>query len=298
MVDGKSAISEQSGPPQVTKAARFTAPACWDQQIWHDNPIFAELNALFPLAQCLDFPLVQELEQWRISLRPELTVSFIDNDQFTADGRYYENYIFDTNQIPTRYPNWHDMFGALIWSLFPKTKKLLNILHIQEIQRHGHRHRSLLRNKLTLFDECGVLVLFSPEAASVVDMLRNHQWTAAFVQNQHLWQGQSNQPKIAAMIFGHANYEMATRPFIGFTGKMLALAVPVDFFAQTLLQRIDFIDTALSEQIANQGVLVEQQQLTPLPLLGVPGWFEANKHPDFYQNTGYFRAKRTIKDQE
>ena len=100
------------------------------------------------------------------------------------------------------------------------------------------------------------------------------------------------------MMFGHANYEMATRPFIGLTGKMLALTVPDDFFNQSLRQRIDFIDTALSEQIANQGILIDPLQLTPLPLLGVPGWFDANKLPDFYQNTAYFRAKRSMKIQE
>jgi hypothetical protein len=133
---------------------------------------------------------------------------------------------------------------------------------------------------------------------NMVELLRQHQWQQAFVSHRHHWQGQSAEPAIAAMMFGHANYEMATRPFIGLTGKMLAMAVPDDFFSQSLRQRIDFIDTALSKQIANQGIFSDPLQLTPLPLLGVPGWFFANEQPDFYQNSAYFRPKRISKVQE
>lgn len=298
MTDLNPSKSLMVSDPKPSKAAKFVAPTQWDALIWTENPIFAELNTLFPLTQSMDFPSVNTLEQWRLLLRPELTVSFVDNEKFAADGRYYETFIYDTAQVPTRFPNWHDLFGALIWCLFPKTKTLLNRLHMQEIQLHGDSHRTALRNKLTLLDECGVLVLYSGNGSKVVDLLRQHLWTEAFVNLRHAWQGQSNTPQIGAMMFGHANYEMATRPFLGLTGKILAVAVPSDYFQQSLRQRIDFIDTALSEQIANQGSLVDPLQLTPLPLLGVPGWFEANNHPDFYQNTAYFRPKPKVKVQE
>jgi hypothetical protein len=281
-----------------TRAAKFIAPDDWDRDIWRDNPIFTELSTLFPLLSCTDFPTVSELDKWRQQFRPALQVRFVDNELLAADGRYYESFIYHTQQVPTRYPNWHDLFGALIWCLFPQTKKLLNRLHIQEITQFGSASRSTLRNKLTLLDECGVLILYRAEQAELVDALRQHQWQQAFVSQKHCWLGQGEHPGIAAMMFGHANYEMATRPFIGLTGKMLALQVPADFFNQSLRQRIDFIDTALSEQIANQGILIDPLQLTPLPLLGVPGWFDANKQPDFYQNTAYFRAKRRSKIQE
>lgn len=283
-------------PP--TKTAKFVPPECWDQQIWMGNPIFAELTSLFPLASCTDFPPVLELNKWQQLSSAELPVRFVDNELLAADGRYYEAFIYHTQQVPTRYPNWHDLFGALIWCLFPQTKKLLNRLHIQQITQFGSASRSTLRNKLTLLDECGVLILYRAEQAELVGALRQHQWQHAFVSHRQSWLGQGEHPGIAAMMFGHANYEMATRPFIGLTGKMLALQVPADFFNQSLRQRIDFIDTELSEQIANQGILIDPLQLTPLPLLGVPGWFEANKQPDFYQNTAYFRAKRRTKIQE
>ncbi len=281
----------------ATKPARFLAPAAWEPHIWSDNPIFSELTAMFPLASWRDFPTVAELEQWRQELRPELAMRFVDNDLLAADGRYYEAFIYHSQQIPTRYPNWHDLFGALIWCLFPNSKNLLNRLHIEEISQFGAHSRTLLRNKLTLLDECGVLILYRAGYEHVVEALRQHQWQQAFVEHRACWQGQHQATAIGAMMFGHANYEMATRPFIGCTGKMLALEVSEQFFKQPLRQRIDFIDTALSEQIANRGILLNPEQLSPLPLLGVPGWFFANEQPEFYQDSSYFRPKRLPKVQ-
>lgn len=274
------------------KTSKFTAPLQWDQQIWQQNPIFAELASLFPLADCNNFPAIATLDQWRSIYRPQLGVRFVENSVLAADGRYYEEFIFASQQVPTRADNWHDLFGALIWCQFPKTKSLLNQLHMQEIAVAGLTKRTLLRNKLTLFDECGVLVLYQASAGAVVEALRQHQWLDAFVGQRQLWQGQSHRPAVAAMMFGHANYEMATRPFIGLTGKMLALEVSADFFDWSLRERIDFIDTALSTLIANSGILLEKTTLTPLPILGVPGWDPANQQADFYRDPAYFRPKR------
>lgn len=283
------------------KNSRFAAPLTWDHNIWLQNPIFADISLLFEMAQQTDFPSPQTLSRW---LPTGTAVSFVDTILLEQDGRYYEEFIYQRREIPTRLNNWHDFFGALIWCLFPKTKNLLNQLHIAEIAMHGQKIRSKLRNKLTLLDECGVLVLYQKEALPVVEALRQHQWQQAFVDNRYLWQGamplqhqpqpqEQQPPQLQAMIFGHANYEMATRPFIGLTGKMLALEVKPEFFGWPLRQRIDFIDTELSIQIANNDILLQHHQLTPLPLLGVPGWYAANRAADFYQDVSYFRPKRT-----
>lgn len=273
-----------------SKNNRFAAPLTWDPNIWLQNPIFADIAALFNVESQSGFPTPATLSSW---LRADAGVSFVDTLLLEQDGRYYEEFIFKRKEIPTRLNNWHDFFGALIWCLFPKTKTLLNQLHIAEIAMHGQKMRSKLRNKLTLFDECGVLVLYQQQAAPVIEALRQHQWQSAFVDNRRLWQGVDATPLLQTMIFGHANYEMATRPFIGLTGKMLAIEVQAEFFDWPLRQRIDFIDTELSKQIANNDILQQNHQLTPLPLLGVPGWFQANEAADFYLDVSYFRPKRT-----
>ena len=34
------------------------------------------------------------------------------------------------------------------------------------------------------------------------------------------------------------------------------------------------------------------RELSPLPVLGVPGWWDGNEQEEFYDNTGYFRPGR------
>ena len=261
---------------------RFTPPQCWNAELLRANPIFTDLYQSFPLQQLTQYPDIKWLNQ---SLRVS-SVRFVDNDALNADGRYYEEYIYATAQVPTRKDNWHDFFGALIWALFPNTKKLLNQLHIAEITEHGLKQRSKLRNKLTLFDECGVVLCIEPDAAEHAKLLRQHQWQQSFVaKRQDWWQG------IRPMIFGHAIYEMATAPFLGLTAKALFVDVPAGFSLWPLAQAYAYLDSQLVKLITAQALLCSEQ-LTPLPLLGVPKWFAANERPQFYANQQYFRPKR------
>jgi len=245
------------------------------------NPLFADLCQSFAITQLPGWPDIG----WLNHVAMQTPVQFVDNDKLAADGRYYEEYIYATKRVPTRNNNWHDFFGALIWCLFPGTKALLNQLHIAEISQHGQKQRSKLRNKLTLFDECGVIICLEPAAAVHATLLRQHQWQQSFVDRRTDW-WQSIRP----VIFGHAMYEMATAPFLGLTAKCLFLTVPAGFSQWSLTDAYSFLDQKLQQQIANGGLLLDNQQLTPLPLLGVPGWCDDNRQPGFYENTDYFRA--------
>lgn len=263
--------------------SRFTAPSFWSAALLTENPVFADVCHSFGLQNCQHWPAPALLNLWRTDTR----YRFVENALFEADGRYYEEYIYATAQIPTRAQNWHDIFGALIWCLFPKTKALLNQLHMAEIAEHGLKQRSRLRNKLTLFDECGLVLCLEPTALHHAEALRNHQWQQSFLsQRQDWWRG------IRPMIFGHAIYEMATQPFIGLTAKSFFVDVPAGFSQWCLTDAYSFIDNKLHEQIANGTVLLDNQQLTPLPLLGVPGWYNENETAGFYNNTDYFRPLR------
>lgn len=263
--------------------SRFTPPAQWSSALLQSNPIFADLILRFAITQQAVWPGVGRLNSWR----SDTGHSFVENDALSADGRYYEEYIYATGNIPTRSENWHDFFGALIWCLFPRTKALLNQLHMQQIAVYGLKQRSVLRNKLTLFDECGVIICLEPEAAQQAELLRQHQWQQSFVRRRHQWW-----QHIRPVIFGHAIYEMATAPYIGLTAKALFVEVPSGFCNWSLTAAYSFLDGKLHEQIANQSALLNNQQLTPLPLLGVPGWYKDNENTGFYHNTDYFRPRR------
>lgn len=261
---------------------RFSPPPNWQVDIINTNPIFAAVKQIFAGLNAKNWPSLTTLNQWLTS-----DYRFVENDKLVADGRYYEAFIYATNTIPCREHSWHDFFGALIWCLFPQTKALLNQLHIAEIEQHGLKQRSKLRNKLTLFDECGLILCIEPNAQHHAELLRSHQWQQSFVQQrQDWWQ------HITPVIFGHALYEMATKPFIGLTAKALFVDVPDGFSQWPLPDKFLLLDQMLRNSIAKQGMLLDSQQLTPLPLLGVPAWYPPNNQADFYSNTNYFRPKR------
>src|SRR2546430_1684934 len=70
----------------------------------------------------------------------------------------YEVRIFETGEVQTRPGSWHDLFNALVWLTFAKTKAVLNRHHYDEIQaRRGERLRGTARDVLTLFDEGRIL---------------------------------------------------------------------------------------------------------------------------------------------
>lgn len=266
--------------------SRFTAPTEWQPELFLQPGIFSTLAAVFPLAQQSHFPSPELLTLWLHQHTDLQDWCFVDSAVLDADGRYYEDFISQTRQIPMRLNNWHDLFGALIWCLFPKSKQLMNQLHMEQIQQFGSKERSKVRHKLTLLDECGVIICLKASQRFLLDLLRNHQWTEAFYQHKNLW------AELNPIIFGHANYEMATKPFIGLTAKLWCIEWPEQGLTETDTEGYDFVDKLLAAQLVNADLLLDNQQLSPLPLLGVPGWHQQVQDLAFYADTSYFRPKR------
>ena len=84
---------------------------------------------------------------------------------------------------------------------------------------------------------------------------------------------------------------MMTNPFIGLTAKLLCIVVPPEFNTLSLAQQYQYLDEQLVAWI-NDGLLDDNSQLSPLPLLGIPTWHTQAQDLTFYQNTDYFRPKR------
>lgn len=265
--------------------SRFTAPKEWQPELFLEPGIFSALSAIFPLAEQAYFPSPELLTQWLHQHTALQDWCFVDSTKLDADGRYYEDFISQSQQIPMRANNWHDLFGALIWCLFPKSKQLMNQLHMAQIQQFGSKERTKVRHKLTLLDECGVLLCVKPSQRFMLDLLRDHQWLDAFYQHKAQWK------ELNPIIFGHANYEMATRPFIGLTGKLWCIELPEQAEVLIGIKGYNFVDDLLAKQLVQAELLLDNQQLSPLPLLGVPDWYK-EQEPAFYADTSYFRPKR------
>lgn len=257
-----------------------------NSETWHlawisDTP-FLSLSSAIDFSCFKRFPTPSELTRIATGVVTTFDYQFVEQVDFA--GRYYEQVIFEDRVIPTRLDNWHDFFNACIWMLFPRTKRLLNQLHINEIRAHGLNPRTPVRNRITHFDECGGVLLYQNEKD--LALLQQHQWQQGFYANRNAW-GKSLQ----FVNFGHANYEMLLNPFLGLTGKYIP--IKVDHLSQPELAVYQYLDSILEDELKTGSWFAKRGNLKPLPLLGIPNWDARNAHPEFYDNTDYFRPLRS-----
>lgn len=283
------------------KRKKYEADIAWQANLFTGGGIFDDLSKLLTLAEFADFPSASQLTQMikaapaiqkqasQKQVKQKQTVEFIaQSDSMNWHGMSYEELIFARQQIPTRVNNWHDLFNACIWALFPKTKRSLNQLHVNDITEYGLKQRTKQRDALTLFDECGVVLAYTDESDK--SALQNHLWLDSFWQNRSRWF-----VNIRPFIFGHAMYEMSLKPFIGLTAKAYFVQVTDDFFKLSLAEQYAYLDQQVAIEVTEQARLKNNQALSPLPLLGVPSWYDDNQARDFYLNENYFRPKRQPK---
>ena len=217
-----------------------------------------------------------------------LPIRFVSPDSRSSPHpSSYEAHIHLTGEVETRPENWHDLFNALTWLTFPKAKTELNARHAAALeQQAGNRQRNRERDMLTLFDESGVIVACAEPALTV--MLKNHSWYDLF------W---CERIKVLTQmkfyLFGHALYEKALQPYSGMTGKGLIFPVTADFFKLSAAEQIVAMDEALAGYFSNLSSQRLMQDLSPIPVLGVPGWWPGNEAESYYQDTRYFRPRRT-----
>jgi len=259
----------------------------WRADFYNISHIFRDIKQLLRGSTWSSWPSCQQLNQLLPSdvtnVQGQVLTLIEQTPQLLSDGLYYEQRIYQQGLVPTRDANWHDFFNALIYLLFPQTKKEINRLHCEHIDLYGQHKRSKCRDALTLLDECGVLIPYcDPDLA---DKLQNHQWQEVFVDARHRWG-----TDIDALVIGHANYEKALAPYIGFTGKALYIKVEQEFFRLNLLEKYQYLDTILAVNLS--ALMQDNSHLFPLPMLGVPGWWPENEQSEFYDNQHYFRAKR------
>jgi hypothetical protein len=94
------------------------------------------------------------------------------------------------------------------------------------------------------------------------------------------------------LLFGHALYEKALRPFIGITGRGVVLEVEPESLAGPPGRALGEIDSRLAATISDSRNLGAARDLAVVPILGVPGWHPENEQESYYDNTDYFRPGR------
>lgn len=261
----------------------------WISEYWKSSAMFSDQQQLIENKGWQTWPDCNELNrlmpEGNKTLSDHLT-RFLPQSSLAEDASYYEEHIFSNGEIPTRDQNWHDYFNAMVWLQFPQTKSVINALHVKEInQQVSKKNRTRKRDALTLFDESGVI--FVSRDVQLIDALKDHEWKELFWQKRDEWW-----QSISVYIFGHGLYEKALSPYIGMTANALALQVGDHFFEQERQLQINELDQILSSKLQKENLLETPHCLTPLPMLGVPDWWQENNHEEFYNNQNYFRPKR------
>lgn len=202
-------------------------------------------------------------------------VRFVPQAELPADTAY-EQFIFDTGRVPTR-ENLHDFFNGLCWRRFPLSKQRLNQLQAAEIGVAGvGAVRGPVRDALTLFDENAALLQAPPP---LWDALTARDWQRLFVTLRPLW------AQARLVLFGHALLEKLVTPYKSITAHVFREPVP-----GALGDDLAAWDGWLAERLS--APLLAAKPFTPLPVLGVPGWWAANNDPAYYADAGVFRPAR------
>lgn len=265
----------------------------WNVDWLTASPMFAPLRGAGARLPAVGWPNVAVLDAMadetgrRIVNASGERIRFVE--QRAKPKRFEEKFEPSTylrGEVPVRPFNWHDLFNALVWMTFPTAKAALNSRQYQAITTRTGALRSPEEDALTLFDEEGVAVLSSdPE---LLELLRSFKWRELFWERR-----QEAKQRMRFLLFGHALYEKALQPFVGMTGKAVLFPVPA--------RTIELPDEALTKEadrlvalhVFSSDNLRSGSSISPLPVLGIPGWWPDNESQEFYANEQYFRPGRT-----
>ncbi len=226
-----------------------------------------------------------------------------DSVQPASQRPAYEARIFEAGEVATRTdPRGarHDLYNALAWLVWPRSKARLNALHAVVLARagvaaaaegactSGHAPvpgsasasaptvRGPLRDAATLFDENAALWVGLDPALE--DALRAFDWAALFVAGRR-----QLERSVRVYAFGHALLEKLDAPFKAIT----AHAWPLRLAPDTPLPEVD---RALAASLEPDRL--SSRAFCPLPVMGLPHWCDANRDPGFYRDPAVFRTGR------
>jgi hypothetical protein len=251
----------------VTASRSYNAP---------DHAAFAFIRAIVdaidhrnPLASLNEAARLRSVDMAFVAT-PEQKLSAVDYERRIVNDR--ELIVNDT---------WHDIFNACIWLTFPKTKRTISELHV-EIGHGENNRRPRQRDALTLFDEAGLILCAHGSLCDEFKQLNEtHQWKTLFVERRREFI-----EHVTPYLFGHGTLEqLIEKPHRGLTAKALWLPLARD-------ATIEAIDEYLAAQVRGGLLLTSNERRIPMPLLGVPGWFDENADPACYDDASVFRAAR------
>lgn len=263
----------------------------WNTDWLNRSDMFAPLRAVGTRLPGIGWPnsdLLNGLadDAGRVVNAQGLRVRFVPQAPKSKDFRDdFEPRAFLKGEVQVRSLDWHDLFNALVWMTFPTTKAVINARHYESLSAGESGNRPAARDALTLFDEDGLVVLCSD--AGLLDLVREFRWKELFWNRREQVRRQ-----MRFFLFGHALYHKALDPFVGMTGKGVLLEVPDAFAELPLNSQIAEADRLLAARVWDRKRMSHGREFSPVPVLGVPGWWGGNEEECFYENADHFRPGR------
>lgn len=205
-------------------------------------------------------------------------------------AQHYAPRIYLSGEIQTRTRNWHDFFQLLTWFIFPRSKAVINAIHIPQAKARlesGQEpgRRTPIENTLSLFDEGGAVIVASDR--TLLQLIREFSWKELF------WERRAElATKLDCVTFGHAMYEKGLVPYLGMTANAVLIEADEEYFALNSPGRLAWLDARLAALFERGEQYRQPRDLQPFPILGMPGWDPANAQQAYYDNTAYFRPGR------
>jgi len=208
----------------------------------------------------------------------------VASEALSASG--YEQRVFLAGEISTRKNNWHDLFNAMVWARFPRLKAAMNAVHCQQTGLQADSCRSRLRDAITLLDECGVIVASADREALLE--LAALDWDAAFRKRAACWPDD-----IRVFVCGHALLEKFLDPYKSLTAHAVLVWLDNSNHGRSREDLLGALDLWLAEMLLEGSRLLSPAALSPLPLMGIPGWWPGGVQDEpFYADRDVFRAPR------
>lgn len=203
-----------------------------------------------------------------------------------ADPIGYELRVYERGEVVTRPGNGHDLFNALVWSRFPRTKAALNVLHLDEIRsRDPASGRGARRDAATQFDESGLVVLSADPA--LTEKLAARRWVELF------WARRADVIRDMRFVgFGHGLYDALRSPFYGLCGRAALIDVDRALIESSVDLQVTHADEVLAERFRQREWYPSARCFCPVPVLGIPGVTAESESRTYYEDERQFRPAR------
>lgn len=258
----------------------------WHSSLKPSRPFWEDYRAQFQQLNGATFPNARELNKLLpVDLRSDggCVIRFVPARDLP--GIQYEHHIYTTGEVSTRENNWHDLFNALAWCRFPRLKVAMNARHFREKNSASGHSRGKKRDALTLLDESGAIVISSNR--DILEALARHDWPSVFQSGVF----QNNTMQV--FLCGHALLEKLLQPYKAITAQALLVLADEKMTARPRETQLTAFDQVMAAQLFDERFFDAPACLSPLPLMGIPGWWpDAAQDDQFYADQTVFRPLR------